>query len=856
LPRELTVRDVRTAVRSEWYVAEDTPERTLVVLLPDGVVGAVALTLDGRLPGALGEVPLPRIVVSGMPDQKGEIVVQSDPGLEVEPVSASGLERMMLRLTHTWLSKGQRPLARLAYRHRDAVFQGVVRVQRRPTEVTAETITNIRVSDRTVEETSLLTFHVSGGGARELRFELPATQAEAEISCPLLRRKVVQVVDQVARVRLELQDEVVGEIKVLVRMDRVRSGSEAVAVPPSVTTGRTVRRILVAESAGRDEVVVDRETSVGLEPLSQQSPHWGAVSRLLGAGASQAFLVRGAETAPQMALRIQRREAVETAGARIGLARTVLMIDNAGAFRGTQVFYMDNRTEQFLEIDVPAGAALWTARVGQQLVKPVIMDAAAPRRVSVPLVKTAAGDLDYTVTLKYGGITRLPRIGGKITFPVIRPLNVAPERSQLELRLPRERQWFQFAGTMGLVGSREQFQAGYLAYQNMQAKRLVQVLQSSNAWAKKRATYNLRKLKGEMSQPTPLSEPTGKLVVENRKQVEQTLALGEKQIAEQKKQPMGIGNDMAFKQDFAKQKAQLAGKGTAGDYNWNADALPKPKTAPPRSTEPMAEVAWKWSQPKVTAGKRSLKSTLVPGKSSGQAVAQRHWRQGQNRALIVQNAANAPATKGAQNAPLHLGNVVQSDHRSVVGLGGAGGAVAPGWFRDSLIIDSSGRVEKKALGDLVDNNDSYMFLAAGLAQVGGQVADIPQAQGLASLDVDFPAADDARWETIRLATPRGDMVVTARGVGRSFQMAAQRLGLCLLAFAATALPFALLVLLKRAARRGMRGLVKGLLFASLVSLLFGIFPVVGFLLLVTALVLKVSAAMGLSATQQVLPHRS
>ena len=66
---------------------------------------------------------------------------------------------------------------------------------------------------------------------------------------------------------------------------------------------------------------------------------------------------------------------------------------------------MDNATEQFLQVELPAGAALWTAVVAGEPVKPVEDPAATGRRVSIPLVKTAAGERDYAVMLKYGGKT-------------------------------------------------------------------------------------------------------------------------------------------------------------------------------------------------------------------------------------------------------------------------------------------------------------------------------------------------------------------------------------------------------------------------------------------------------------------
>ena len=66
------------------------------------------------------------------------------------------------------------------------------------------------------------------------------------------------------------------------------------------------------------------------------------------------------------------------------------MLDANGAYRAQVVLHVDNTTEQFLEIRLPEGAELWTARVAGEPVKPTTMPGAAdPQRVRIPLIKTA-----------------------------------------------------------------------------------------------------------------------------------------------------------------------------------------------------------------------------------------------------------------------------------------------------------------------------------------------------------------------------------------------------------------------------------------------------------------------------------
>ena len=73
-------------------------------------------------------------------------------------------------------------------------------------------------------------------------------------------------------VTLELQDEVMNELRVLVETDRLLTSKEHVVCLPWVETGRTARHYIALESAGRDEVLISELAE--LEPLSRQQKEW------------------------------------------------------------------------------------------------------------------------------------------------------------------------------------------------------------------------------------------------------------------------------------------------------------------------------------------------------------------------------------------------------------------------------------------------------------------------------------------------------------------------------------------------------------------------------------------------------
>ena len=102
--------------------------------------------------------------------------------------------------------------------------------------MTCETLSNVRVTDRAVQETILPDvqrpeMRASG----QFSFRLPADMADAQISAPMLRQKTIAPVGEAAdaplRVNVELQDEMMDQVCVLVKNDRLLAPSSPTACP-------------------------------------------------------------------------------------------------------------------------------------------------------------------------------------------------------------------------------------------------------------------------------------------------------------------------------------------------------------------------------------------------------------------------------------------------------------------------------------------------------------------------------------------------------------------------------------------------------------------------------------------------
>ncbi len=508
IPESLKLESVSLPGDFDWTVTREQGRGLLNIYLAAGRDQPFSIQIIGSLGRRQADdpVPVPKLDVLDVASQQGDIVVQIDPAFEVAATGLKDCRVILLEETSGWLQTDQQKSAsRLAIRYEsldgevpdyDATFE----ITPREAEVTGDTITNVMVTDVAIEETIILDLTIEKAGIREVSFLLPDWLENARIKAPLLRQKTVEDAgDGWKRFRLELQEETTEQYRVVVENDRLlmASGEDAAELPeapiPVLQTGSTGIRYVTLENAGRDELLVgDR---VGVERLNRQQEAWDTLAAVLGEGITEAYVIQDNAASPKLSFKTKQRETVQTAGAQIGLAETLLIVDANGAYRGRQTYHVNNSTEQFLKISLPDGARLWTATVSGEPVKPTeVPGGKLPNHVRIPLIKTAEGDLDYQVVLKYGG--HLGRIGTfrQVSFPLIHAENINVEQSQVRLRLPESHRWFDFGGSMRQVYEEGTYQAGLVLYGTKQTKRLRQVLSGDNAYAKLRSANNLKKI--------------------------------------------------------------------------------------------------------------------------------------------------------------------------------------------------------------------------------------------------------------------------------------------------------------------------------------------------------------------------
>jgi hypothetical protein len=941
LPEGLELERVVAPAPFEWAVTEENDRRLLAIYLGGGKEQEVDVSILGTFgPREADTLALPRLELLDVDRQEGDVVVTADPAFDVRGQQLAGCESVLLDRVHGWLADGKRPLARLALHYRTGEHGGQLRVTPRQPRVNSFTVTNVKVTDRAIEETILLEFTIREAGIRELSFLLPARMKDARVRVANLRQKIVEPAsepdasDPQVRFRLLLEDERMGEFRVVVEDDRLLANGTHTAPIPVVETGRTDNRYVLLENAGNDELVIDEPT--GLEPLTRQQQQWRTLASLLGGEITQAYLVREAVARPRLPFAAKERAVVETVAARIGLAAALLVVDSHGAYRGVQEYRLDNRTEQFLEILLPEGAQLWTAQVAGEPVKPTAVPAdetlakdgsrirqnsdvaargadapnsgesgygtaksSGGRRIRIPLVKTAAGDRDYAVVLKYGGQMPEPGSVRAVRFPLIRTVNINVELSQVRLRLPETHSWFNFGGSMRRTAD-DELRAGFLAYQTRQIQRLSQLLKGSDDFTKARATSNLKQLGLGL---TDLQDQYGVAADQSSSQVVQqelnanyeALQEAHRQIAQEEqaegRQP-AADNRFRFNDLFESQR-NTRSKNVVTEFGGNFKQAPDP--AQPQSQTEGERFNRRWLESNQlqgeAAGDRSGGGKAGAGQPGrpmgGEGGASRvagpgeQSRQGQSQAPAQQiapglsdefrtklqvQAGNEAAQKEVEEAgrddsrgrAQRYQQRLEMQQQGLPQLQAPVGGPMSGFGRGDGQPQSAGAMGMGSggltqpatpaappppggsLGPTLDGltNTAIIGEKAIRSDAGGIPVADPTPTNLASLDVELPV----RGVEYQFSTPRGEVEITARAVSndllaRLWRLAAVLGGIAVVALAARWLARGGAALL--AGRLGAALLILG----GLASVISGVLPLFGLAALLFGLALAVRLLM-------------
>ncbi len=533
LPATLTIDELTANSDETWSIERIGDVQRVHVFFSRGITGKTPLLVNGTIQNYEGQTSwsIPKIMINDVDTQTGQFAIQVDPALNVTAVNLKNCQSVLVRQLTPWLNPDQRSLTRQSLQYRDADYAATLRFSKIQPQVSVETITNVRTTYFAVEETILLDFDIQRAGIRQIRFLLPERMRNSKIVARFVSEKTTALADAahpgMVQVQLDLQDDVIGSYRIIIENDRQLGTNEQRVPMPVVLTGEVGRQYATIQNAGRDEVTVaasDDFTRLNRE-LSQYAD---LTQKLAGGELTMAYVAKRDVENPNLAFQTTARQTVETVSASIEFSKTTMVVDSSGAYRALQNFQVNNRSEQYLDVELPNGSRLLTVMVQGYPVKPVQSPTGTDRQLRIPLVKTPEGDLDYSVQLKYGGKLGELRTWKSVDFPVIETININVQLSQLHLLLPESHKWFKFGGTMTQVDSKGELDEGFLSYKARQIQQLTEQLRFESSelgggsggfskrgkdYSKFRALGNLDRLQSEMQE---FEEQSGQIAFQSQ----------------------------------------------------------------------------------------------------------------------------------------------------------------------------------------------------------------------------------------------------------------------------------------------------------------------------------------------------
>lgn len=789
LPSDWEIEPPMAPVGFDWYTQDTDALQTLHLHYREGLLEDTAIVIRGKRKSAIDvalPLDLPNIEVLDQSRSSTSIAILSDPGWMVRPDMLTQCVVDPFQSAASWLSNADRSLLKLVLRSSNSRYSAKVTFQPRLPEVLAVAISNCKITERSIEDTILLDWQIRDAGIVEVSFELPDWVKDPRIKAPLMRRirRTASENNQI-RYTIELQESVLGQLRVIVEHDRPLELLQAQVVIPTLITGKTLDRFVVLENAGRDEWIAKPQT--GLSRINPQSSQWKTLAKTLGDSMQDGFVTDPQVSYPTLLLEKTERARVQTAEAKIGIAKTTIVMDIYGAYRATQEYRIENRSEQYLEVQLPPQTELWSVMVADQPTKPIPWTSSATGSATgsfrIPLVKTEAGDLDYGVILKYAGKVDKPSLWSPTKFPLMHTVNIPVELSQVRLLVPKELQWFDFQGTLGRVDDASSLAAGWLAYKTKQVLELSDLLSSqrSGVFSKARAAANLKQLQQEVETQTQSFRQSGfdrqTEFNESSRQNLQALSKAQSQAAANAPTQNALGNRERFNDFYA---IQDNGRGTNAVLN-DAQVFQIDTTKDRRATSSEFNKDWIATQglavgaadkkepsqpaPPVAAmdaptGMATTPDAVDFSKAQGGQAQAPQYAPDSKRSLDYQQQARKYQEQ--------LENQVQSRSKSMAGSGGAMASPSNlnGAFPQTPPVSNSfGNAMAGQLPPSFNAGEMRLGESEALGK-GAQVIPQPaKNEGyLASLDVPFPE----QGQELYFVTPRGEIELQARALDRNW----------------------------------------------------------------------------------------
>lgn len=388
-------------------------------------------------------------------NQKGRLAVQMAASLDAQTVSSENLKSIVPRSLRGWLDRKQIRAVQFAYSYEEPNPVLQLKITPQPTRIQVEVFAGLVVKTTAASYTYRLRYNITGTPVDHLRFQMPSEYAPlAAVDSPA-KRSITQFVAEQGQTGwdIALLNEVTGVVDVTVNFTvPVDETTRALSLPRIDTNAPEGYRVIAAvQNISRHEISLKDWTNMDHMPASEQR-------RLIPEQMRESlqYVLDSFESGWSLSLGFKPAKAAARIQAVVDLLAVTTVMDRSGRCRYEAKVALQNRSEQFLKVEVPKGLRLWSATVAGQPVKPVTAPDSPEGEVLIPLVKTSPGGLPYDIYLYFADEGEAPLIGPlngitRLEPPAVSIKGIQVMQTTWSVRLPAGYEYLRPGGNMSPV---------------------------------------------------------------------------------------------------------------------------------------------------------------------------------------------------------------------------------------------------------------------------------------------------------------------------------------------------------------------------------------------------------------------
>ncbi|HOX46143.1 MAG TPA: hypothetical protein PK668_21245 [Myxococcota bacterium] len=265
--------------------------------------------------------------------------------------------------------------------------------------VEATVATLATVAEDALKCVSTVRYRIRRGTVRELGFQLPAGVTVTDVTGRGAQPFTSEAAGPLTRYRVTVGFEVRGDYELSVTYERSRKEEDRSEVLPALLVPEAVRQTtrIGVSAPSHMEVAPDEARVKGMRPIDVEE----LPPQVLQVSAQPVlFGMSSVRRDWELPLAVVAHEAGEVLAAQVTSARLDTLLTREGGAVTRALFWLVNSSRQFLRVELPTGAVLWSTQVGGLPVKPAQAEGGGAA-VLVPLERARTGSARTLIEVTY-----------------------------------------------------------------------------------------------------------------------------------------------------------------------------------------------------------------------------------------------------------------------------------------------------------------------------------------------------------------------------------------------------------------------------------------------------------------------